>query len=287
MLPSKNLDENTPSNNCLHRYFSIDDTYHRKVMASCGLSILPDRRTFDRRFKVLPVTLFIGTMGRRFVAQGLADCTIASIDSTIIRTRGTKVWHKSHIKSNTVPRSGIDTDARWGFTATKGWSYGYKLHMCCSTRKVVVPLSARISTANIPDNTVFQDLLEQLPDDNRYVVADAGYDDWKLYDYTRQRGARLVCPIRRYRHTKGPRLDLISFYKSRKGQRIYGTRSVSIESLFQCIKDTFGVSSVPVIGFANVSSYLLMCVLVYQIAVYYNCIMGKNNPRCIKWMLGN
>jgi hypothetical protein len=83
---------------------------------------------------------------------------------------------------------------------------------------------------------MYQYLTEQLPNTVQYVVADAGYDDWKLYDYTRQRGARLVCPIRRYRHTKGSRLGLISFYKSRKGQKVYGIRSVSIEPLFQCIK---------------------------------------------------
>jgi hypothetical protein len=62
----------------------------------------------------------------------------------------------------------------------------------------------------------------------QYIVADAGCDDWRLYDYTKQRGARLVCPVRKYRHTKGSRLELISFYKSRKGQKIYGNRGVSI-----------------------------------------------------------
>ncbi len=28
-----------------------------------------------------------------------------------------------------VPRSGIDTDARWGYSYTKGWMFGYKLHL--------------------------------------------------------------------------------------------------------------------------------------------------------------
>ena len=251
------------------------------------MNTLPDRRTFDRRFKVLPIDMLIGIMGRRFVAQGLADCTIIAVDSTMIRTRGAKVWHKSHIKSNTIPRSGIDTDARWGFSATKGWLYGYKLHICCTTGSLVVPLSAAVTSANVYDNQLYHNIIEHLPDGIRYVVADAGYDDWKLYDYTRQRGARLVCPIRRYRHTKGERLELIRFYRSRKGQSVYGTRSISIEPLFECIKGAFGISSVPVIGLENVSSYLLMCVFVYQITVYYNCIIGNNRPRHVRNMLGN
>ena len=44
-----------------------------------------------------------------------------------------------------VPRSGIDTDARWGFSRTKGWIFGYKLHMISSTGSIVVPLSADVT----------------------------------------------------------------------------------------------------------------------------------------------
>lgn len=189
--------------------------------------------------------------------------------------------------SNTIPRSGIDADARWGFARTKGWMFGYKMHMCCSTGKLVVPLSAGITTANIPDNMIHQKLVGPLPESVRYVVADLGYHNHKLYDYSRQHGIQLVCPIRRFRHTRGIRLKVISFYKSRRGRRIYRNRSVSIEPLFQCVKDTFGVSVLPVRGFANTSSHVLMCVLAYQLAVYWNCMMNNNNPRCIKHMLGN
>ncbi len=32
-----------------------------------------------------------------------------------------------------VPCSGIDTDARWGYSHTKGWIFGYKLHLTCTT----------------------------------------------------------------------------------------------------------------------------------------------------------
>lgn len=275
-----------PSNNCLHHYFSIDTKHSRKVMRSCGLDTLPDRRTFDRRFKVLPVRDIISTMGRRFVAEHLVDASIVAVDSSTIRARNNHVWHKSQMMSGKVPRSGIDISAGWGFSATKGWQFGYKLHMVSSTGKMVVPLSAGISTANVPDNQMYCNIVGPLPD-YRYVVADAGYDDWKLYDFTRYQGARLVCPIRRYRHTKGSRLDLIRFYKSKLGQRIYRKRSTSVEPLFQCIKGAFEIPSVPVIGFENVSSHLLMCVFVYQIAVYWNCITGSSNPRCVRQMLGN
>lgn len=274
-----------PSNNALHYFLSTDSTYHRKIIKSCGLCTLPDRRTFDRRFKVLPVRHMISAVGARFVLENLVDSTITPVDSTTTRAKG-PVWHKRHIKSNIMPRSGIDADARWGFARTKGWLFGYKLHMSCSTGRLVVPLSADVSSANVYDNQMYCTVVESLPDTIRYVVADAGYDDHRLYDYTRQRNARLICPIRRYRHTKGDRLELIRFYRSRFGQKIYQNRNISIEPLFQCIKDTFGVSAVPVQGFDNVKSYLLMCVLVYQICVYWNCICDVDNPRCVKHMLG-
>lgn len=275
-----------PSNNCLHQYLSTDMPYNQKVRRACGLHTLPDRRTFDRRFKVLPICSMISIMGQRFVSESLVDSKIVAIDSTTIHARG-PVWHHVHIKKGIIPRTGIDTDARWGFARTKGWIFGYKIHVVSSTGKLVVPLSSCTSTANVYDNQLYCNIIEQLPDGMRYVVADGGYDDWKLHDYTRRRGMGLVCPIRRYRHTKGDRLELIRFYKSKLGQRIYRNRSVSVEPLFQCIKDTFCISTVPVQGFDNVSSYLLMCVLVYQLSVYYNCVTDSTNPRCVKHMLGN
>jgi hypothetical protein len=276
-----------PSNNCLHHYFSINTRYNKKIMKSCGLDTLPDRRTFDRRFKTIPVGSMISTMGKRFVTEKIIDASIVSVDSSMIRAKNGHVWHRKQMASGYVPRSGIDTDARWGFSGTKGWIFGYKLHMTSSTGKLIVPLSASITPANVYDNQMYQELTGHLPDGIQYVAADAGYDDWKLYDYTRQKGARLVCPVRRYHHTKGERLEIISFYKSRKGRKIYRNRGVSIEPLFCTVKETFGMDPSPVRGFDNVSSYLLMCVLVYQLTVYWNSITGNVNPRCIKRMLGN
>jgi hypothetical protein len=274
-------------NNCLHHYFSINTRHNRKVMKSCGLYTLPDRRTFDRRFKTIQIGSMISTMGKRFVTDAIIDSKIVSVDSSMIRAKNGRVWHRKQMASGNIPGSGIDTDARWGFSGAKGWIFGYKLHLTCSAGKMVVPLSACITSANVYDNQKYQDLVEHLLDTVRYVVADAGYDDQNLYDYSRYRGIRLVCPVRRYRLTKGERLEMISFYKSKKGQKIYRNRGVSIEPLFCGIKETFGISTSPVSGFDNVSSYMLMCVFVYQIVVYYNCIMGNNNPRSVRGMLGN
>ena len=47
------------------------------------------------------------------------------------------------MKKGIVPCPGIDTDARWGYSHTKGWVFGYKLHLTCTTGKIVVPSNSR------------------------------------------------------------------------------------------------------------------------------------------------
>lgn len=55
-----------------------------------------------------------------------------AIDSNLLKAKG-PVWHKSSAKKGIVPRSGIDTDARWGYSHTKkGWIFGYKKHLTCT-----------------------------------------------------------------------------------------------------------------------------------------------------------
>ncbi len=99
------------------------------------------------------------------------------------------------MKKNVIPCSGIDTDARWGFSRTKEWVFGYKMHIASSTGSLIVPLSADFSTANVPDNKMYQNITLPLHEEVEYVIADEGYDDHKLYDFSRYRGYQLVCRI--------------------------------------------------------------------------------------------
>jgi hypothetical protein len=54
-----------------------------------------------------------------------------------------------------VPRSGIDTDARWGFSHTKQWIFGYKLHITSSTGSLIIPLSADFTQADVQPPKAF------------------------------------------------------------------------------------------------------------------------------------
>ncbi len=96
-------------------------------------------------------------MGYLFVAiEGMTNPSITATDSTSFKAKD-YVWHKSSImEKGIVPRSGIDMDARWGYSHIKGWIFGYKLHLTCTTGEIVVPSSSRdVTTANVPDNQMY------------------------------------------------------------------------------------------------------------------------------------
>jgi hypothetical protein len=280
------------SNRALHEYLAMDMSYNKKVMKECGLSRIPNRRTFDRRLATISIDIKnrITIMGELFLRDKIVDPSILSADSTLIKAKG-NVWHKSSIKKKTVPRSGIDTDAMWGFSHTKGWLFGYKLHLISSTGSIIVPLAADFTTANIPDNQIYDILITaSLPlaiiRRTLYMSADPGYDDHKLYDLSNNMGFQLVCPAKRYKNTRVDRIKLIEFYESNDGQAIYSLRSTSIEPLIGHLKSVFRIDPLPIRGYVKSCALVLLSVLLYQILVYYNCKTKKHNPRAIKYMLG-
>src|SRR6185437_7549674 len=180
------------------------------------------------------------------------------------------------MKKGVVSCPGIDTGARWGYSHTKGWIFGYKLHLTCTTGEIGVPLTADVTTANVLDNrmhvslTTHSSSVFSLPS-ALHMIADSGYDDKKLYEYGKKAlGVDLVCPLERYENTFKKRLDLVCFYQSTLGQAIYSQRRISIEPLIEHIKSVFRIDPLPVRGFHKVSAFVLLSVLLCQIMVYYN-----------------
>ncbi len=285
------------SNNALHIFLNRDCLYNHKLAVACGLVSIPCRRTFDRRLKTISTDIKqrISTMGYLLVTEGMVmvdDHSITAVDSTLMKAKGS-VWHKSSMKKGIVPCPGIDTDARWGYSHTKGWIFGYKLHLTCTAAidEIVVPLTADVTTANVPDNRMYipltsSSLVFSLPY-LLYMIADPGYDDKNLYRYSKKvLGIDLVCPVERYKSTSKKRLELVCFYESALGQAIYSQRRISVEPLIEHIKSIFRIDPLQVHGFHVVSATVLLSVLLYQIMVYYNCKTEKINPKSIKYMLG-
>ena len=279
------------SNRALHDFLAMDCyPYNRKIMKACGLTSLPDRRTFDRRLSTISIDIKerIAAMAALFIKKRLIDPYIVSVDSTLLKAKG-HLWHKSSMIKGIVPRSGIDTDARWGFSHTKGWIFGYKLHITSSTGSLIVPLSADFTQADTQDNQMYYAITSSLPQGIRYMAADSGYDDdHKLYNLSITRGFEIVCPVSEiYNHTSNERLQLIEFYESKLGQVIYSWRGISVEPLIQHIKDIFKIDPLTVRGYQKAAGIVLLSVLLYQIIVYYNCKTRKEHPKAIKHMLGS
>jgi hypothetical protein len=121
------------------------------------------------------------------------------------------------------------------------------------------------------------------------MAADSGYDDYKLYNLSADRGFELVCPVSEiYSHTSSDRLQLIEFYEFKLGQVIiYSWRGISVEPLIEHIKDVFKIDPLPTRGYQKADGLVLLSVLLYQIVVYYNCKTRKEHPKTIKHMLGS
>ena len=69
------------SNNALHEFLELDYPYNKKIMKRCGLTQIPDRRTFDRRLKTISIDIEerIAVMTRLFVCEKMRYLYIVAI----------------------------------------------------------------------------------------------------------------------------------------------------------------------------------------------------------------
>jgi hypothetical protein len=102
----------------------------------------------------------------------------------------------------------------------------------------------------------------------RYIVADPGYDDNELYEYSKSIGNRpCLSSVERYKSTFKKRLELVCFFESVLGQTSYNKRGISIEPLIEHIKSVFRIDQLPVRGFSTI--YNCTDISLYPIMIYY------------------
>jgi hypothetical protein len=140
----------------------------------------PSRRTFQRRLRALPDTLpeRIGVLGRHLVGRlkpWARTGRAVALDSTVLFAKG-GVWHKKDREAGIVPHSSIDTEAAWTKSGWHGWAYGWKLHLATTVGSVWIPLAAHLTPANVSDNLEALSLIEQLPEEARFVLGDTHYN---------------------------------------------------------------------------------------------------------------
>jgi hypothetical protein len=226
----------------------------------------PSRRTFERRLKALPETLpeRIGSLGRHLVELLRPWATsgrAVALDSTVLRAKG-GVWHKKDRESGVVPHTSIDTEAGWTKSGWHGWVYGWKLHLATTVAGVWIPLAARLTPANVADNRVALALIEELPEEARFVLGDTLYNAPDVRASCERSERVLVASGREpYPHTDaGVEVRRL----------LHRLRHVAIENFnehFKAIFDAHG--SVPTKGRLDAARFALGAVFVYQLALCF------------------
>jgi hypothetical protein len=239
----------------------------------------PSRRTFERRLKAMPNSLpnQIGCLGRHLVevlkpweSRGRA----VALDSTPLQAKG-GVWHKKDRQAGMIPHTSIDTEAHWTKSGWHGWVYGWKLHLAITVAGVWIPLSARLTPANVADNEVAPLLIEELPDEARFVLGDTHYDAPNVREACRSSERFLVTSKRGpYPHTD-PGVEVRRIFHS--------LRSLTNENFNEHFKAIFDAhEQVPTRGLINTARFALGAVFVYQLALLYRHERGLDLTRGLK-----
>jgi hypothetical protein len=223
-------------------------------------------------------------LSRTLIVNGIANPKVNAVDKSMFRAQG-PLWHKKDRKKGVVPENlrNVDTDSEWGYSKYRGWIQGYALHLLCSATPglIPVPLDAQAATANVPENRIFEPMIDHFHDDTKYIVADSGYDDGKLTDKCEFRKndkyitRRLVVPMQKHKHTSSKRLPYIRFFKSERGQRLFRLRKITVEPMFDVLKSLFSLEPVWMKGKRNVQPLLLLTVFVYQLLLLFNFVNGR------------
>jgi hypothetical protein len=226
----------------------------------------PSRRTWERRLKTLPDSLpeRIGLLGRHLVGliRPWASCGRAvALDSTVLRARG-GVWHKKDREAGKVPHTSIDIEAHWTKSGWHGWVYGWKLHLATTVAGVWIPLAAWLTPANEADSQLAPKLLQELPEEARFVLGDTHYNAPEVRELCESQDRILVAS----RHGPYPHTDA-----GVQVRRVFHElRSRAIENFNGQFKSIFGGNGqVPTKGRLNTARFALGAILVYQLALLY------------------
>lgn len=248
----------------------------------CNLKIAPHRTTISRRFKCLPepLALILDQLTLKAQKQALIDPSITSTDSTLMKANG-NLWHQKNMIANELPACGnIDTDAHWGKSGCKGWTFGYALFslVACGPQGIVWPIESVLYPANAKDTPVFKkDLLRHLPSETKLLLADSGFDDQHLANACDRRKITLVTPISKVgKSSPKKRLARAALFATPDVREAFALRKTSVEPYQGQIKAVFGLERLPVKGLLNVRALCNLATVTYCLLVLFNVGLGRS-----------
>ena len=284
--------------------------YERRdfLMKLLGMKEFPVRSTYFFRYRRAGAIInkAVALQGYCAIEEGVADADSVSVDKSLLTAKG-RNWPNAARQEGRRPR-GVDEEAVWGYSKYHGWVYGYSYEVVVSATKgsVVCPLLVSVGKANTSEHHTFGRKIQDLPNQTRYVLADAGYDSnaygeavEKRADGTRT-GRRFICPLQarggkpavgkmlrkgRRERSRRDRAKRSAFYQSRRGQKLYRRRGLTVEPFNDWFKGRFELRpSVWHRGLANNVTQVTAAVFVYQLLLRYHHRKGGTNGN-IQWIL--
>jgi hypothetical protein len=267
----------------LHRFLKG----HPSLAQACGLpeGQVPCDRTFSRRFQRLDGVLLEATaqLLRWLTSRRLLRWALTVLDATPLIAKGRRPKGKVPDKRTT------DKEAKWGRSTTKGWWWGYKLHVLVAVRPVILPLAWTVTPAHRNDVTqllpvvtqarlVMRRLLQRI----REVIGDMAYDCQTRYRTLGGWRMRLTTPINRRRGGRPSPLQRQRrrHARSRRGRWLLKRRA-DVERFFSQDKGVFVIDPLPVVGLAKVTTYAGLVMVTYLAGVAYNGLAHRP-PRALK-----
>lgn len=249
---------------------------------SCGLNHqTPSYRTLTRRFKALDEPLLVLTRRilNKLVSKRIIKLAILAADGSLLKAKGKEQPKK---RPDIIP---ADKEAKWGYSLTRGWVWGYRLHLISTVRPCIVPLSWLITTANFQESPKFINLAKPVVELARCnlkriktFLGDSAYEGKDIYRWSKkEQKINFICPIKdgKVKHPRAKERKMrLKLFKTKRIQKLFRRRA-DIERLFSQLKELFTIDPLPVVGLKNVSTYANLTSLAYLAAVYYNYSNGR------------
>lgn len=207
---------------------------------------LPSQSTMSRRLRTPAVDAFLDALTKRL--RGKLDLSRL-------------VCHRIDGKPMAVARHTRDKQAKRGYGAGQ-FQWGYKLHLVDSGR--AMPEAWAVTPMNTSESRVARQLVPELRGQG-YVLADANYDDDRLYALCAGKGLRFLAPRRRpgtgLGHTKRFHYDRLAAIGTLESARLAAgagamTFGRSMMRLRRKIETTLGRWTTHALGFKGLPAWV-------------------------------
>ena len=253
---------------------------HPQWLCHFKLEKVPSRATLSRRYKQLAdlleaLVVYLGDVGMPLI--GSSSTEVVYQDKSLFKAKGT-VWHQKDRNANRIPAGvhALDTDASWSKSHYHGWVYGYGLHLTVSPQGL--PRMGIVDTACVSEKAGLDRQIDKLLERNiGYLVADAGYTDLNRTAQLAKEGLLLLTPV------IGAKSDRALHYVESLNQSAQlcsyqHKRKTAIEPIFALLGHLLSTHNnhkqLPVSGKAHVSTFLMLGVVLVQLAMVVNSIWG-------------